>query len=447
MSFITDKQTTDELNLLGRYQPDSIFGLFNNTHTRGGERLLEKLLKSPLTNATLINQRTAIFQYFQKKNYSFSLNREQIGIVANWLDSGGNKTYAGSLFSTLRKKTLSSLVHDEQYAAQIAGLSAAAQVLQQLFIFLSGIVIIENHFYEEKIKSIKKILADKNIEKLRSLATPKKLSVKDVAFYDRLLKYTMINEINKILEFIYELDVNITVSDVARQKRFAYAEAKSDFGNEIKIKGLKHPALNNAVGNDLCLDDKHNLLFLTGANMAGKSTLIKSVGIALYMAHCGFPVAVEEMVFTAKDGLFSSINVPDNISLGYSHFYAEVLRVKRAAELVSQGRRVLVMFDELFKGTNVKDAYEGTLEVTKAFSKYTDCLFIISTHIIEVGEALKSSGNIKFGYMPTIMESNKPCYSYLLTEGITEDKQGMLIIKNEGVVELLNKNIYIDSIK
>ena len=92
----------------------------------------------------------------------------------------------------------------------------------------------------------------------------------------------------------------------------------------------------------------------------------------------------------------------------------------------------------MFKGTNVKDAYDATLAVTNAFSKYRNCLFIISTHIIEVGEALKQEhNNIRFSYLPTIMEGNVPRYPYILTEGITRDRQGMIIIENEGIVELL----------
>jgi len=135
--------------------------------------------------------------------------------------------------------------------------------------------------------------------------------------------------------------------------------------------------------------------------------------------------------------LYSSINVADNIDLGYSHFYAEVVRVKQAAEAAASGKRLLLMFDELFKGTNVKDAYDGTLAVTEAFAGYHDCLFIVSTHIIEVAEPLKTCGNIQFAYMPTVMDGINPRYTYRLQQGITEDRQGMMIIRNEGIMELL----------
>jgi DNA mismatch repair protein MutS len=159
----------------------------------------------------------------------------------------------------------------------------------------------------------------------------------------------------------------------------------------------------------------------------------------MYMAHIGFPVAALSMEFSVREGIYSSINVADNIALGYSHFYAEVVRVKNAAEATSTGKYLLLMFDELFKGTNVKDAYDGTLAVTEAFSEYQHCLFIVSTHIIEVGEKLKEKNNIQFTYMPTVMEGAIPGYTYRLEKGITEDRQGMMIIRNEGILELIGK--------
>lgn len=143
------------------------------------------------------------------------------------------------------------------------------------------------------------------------------------------------------------------------------------------------------------------------------------------------------MEFSVREGIYSSINVADNISLGYSHFYAEVVRVKNAAVATASGKHLLLMFDELFKGTNVKDAYDGTLAVTEAFAEYRNCLFIVSTHIIEVGEALKGTSNIQFNFMPTLLENGVPRYTYKLEKGITEDRQGMMIIRNEGILEMI----------
>jgi DNA mismatch repair ATPase MutS len=164
---------------------------------------------------------------------------------------------------------------------------------------------------------------------------------------------------------------------------------------------------------------------------------MKTLGVSFYLAHMGFPVGADSMTFSVMEGIFTSINVPDDISIGWSHFYAEVMRVKLVAKEVSDGKKLFVLFDELFKGTNVKDAYDATLAVTQRLCRYKSCAFVISTHIIEVGEALMDTSNIQFYFMPTIMKETVPHYTYSLTSGITKDRQGMIIIENEKILDML----------
>ncbi len=101
----------------------------------------------------------------------------------------------------------------------------------------------------------------------------------------------------------------------------------------------------------------------------------------------------------------------------------------------------MVVFDELFKGTNVKDAYDATVAVTDAFGDHRNCSYIISTHIIEAGHTLAAGGgNLQFVYMPTsISQSGKPTYQYRLTHGITDDRHGMIIIQNEKILEIIER--------
>ena len=181
---------------------------------------------------------------------------------------------------------------------------------------------------------------------------------------------------------------------------------------------------------------------LVGYTNVGKSTLMKSFGIAVYLAHMGFPVAATSMQFRIQDGMYTSINVPDNINLGYSHFYAEVLRVKKVAIEVSRDKRLIVIFDELFKGTNVKDAFDATLAVTEAIAERKNCAFMVSTHIIEVGQELgKRCNNVTFEYLPTVMKGKLPTYTYKLEQGITSDKHGMIIINNEKIIEIIKGEV------
>lgn len=436
MSFSIDKQSLDELNLLGKFRQDSVYFLFNRLRTRGGEQLLDKMFRHPLTEATSINERSNTFRFFQQAKLSFPFDVQQVNLMREYLDVRVSTNPALALAGTLVKKWLAALTRDERYKKNVQGLQATIVTLHKCYDFVQSIQNATGIF-GARVRAVQEILQDKRLEKLRGIDIYQALPVQTIGYYNHLLKEKLHPQMEELLSFLYEVDLYISVSEVARTKGFHYAKALPGDDNILRIKNLCHPCIEKAVGNDLLLQQNSNVLFLTGANMAGKSTLMKSVGIGLYLAHMGFPVAAAEMDFSVRDGLYSSINVSDNIGLGYSHFYAEVVRVKQAADAAASGKRLLLMFDELFKGTNVKDAYDGTLAVTEGFADYRECLFIVSTHIIEVGEALRARENIQFVFMPTVMDGLRPRYTYQLERGVTQDRQGMMIIRNEGILEML----------
>lgn len=440
MGFSIDKQTLDELNLLGKFRHDSVYHLFNRTKTMGGGQLLDKMFRNPLTDAAAINERSNTFRFFQSAALNFPFDVQQVNLMREYLDNRGSKNVLLVYAGTFIKKWLAAVTRDERFKKNVQGLQATIITLNRCYQFINAMQPPPGSFGERAV-AIKAVLADKRLVSLRETDIYTSLPVQTLAYYNHLLKEKLNREMEAVLSFIYELDVNIAVTNIARTKKFHYAKALAPEENRLLATGLCHPCIEKAVGNPVSLRGDSNVLFLTGANMAGKSTLMKAVGIGLYLAHMGFPVAADSMEFSVRDGLYSSINVADNIGLGYSHFYAEVVRVKQAAEAAASGKRLLLMFDELFKGTNVKDAYDGTLAVTEGFAEYHECLFIVSTHIIEVGDALKNRENIRFVFMPTVMDGARPRYPYTLQEGITEDRQGMMIIRNEGILEMLHGQV------
>lgn len=436
MSFTIDRQSLDELNIMGKFRQGSVYFLFNQVKTSGGEQLLDQLFRQPLTDENKINERTAIFLFFQEACLPFPFDPPQVTLMREYVDAANEQGQLTTYGSILIKKALSSLARDERYKTLIQGLQATIMTLKKCYGFVVELSMLAGP-YKERAHSIKQMLSSSPIAKLIETDIYKSMSVKAIAEYDYLLRNKLNAAIRTVLEFIAEVDVYLAVGNVAKAQGFMYAKALPKRANTLKAIDLKHPCIEKAIGNSIEMREQSNVIFLTGANMAGKSTWMKSIGISLYLAHIGFPVAAQSMEFSIREGIYSSINVADNIALGYSHFYAEVVRVKCAAEATSTGQHLLLMFDELFKGTNVKDAYDGTLAVTEAFSEYVNCLFIVSTHIIEVGEALKGRDNIQFSYMPTVMQGNVPKYTYRLENGITEDRQGMMIIRNERILELI----------
>jgi DNA mismatch repair protein MutS len=173
--------------------------------------------------------------------------------------------------------------------------------------------------------------------------------------------------------------------------------------------------------------------------MAGKSTFIKSVGAAVYLAHIGMGVPAKRMRLSFFDGILSNINVTDNIARGESYFFNEVQRIKNTIQKINNGKKWLVLIDELFKGTNVQDAMKCSAAVIKGLIRIKGSLFILSTHLYEIGEELKPFENILFRYFETEAADDQLSFSYQLKEGISNDRLGYLILKREKVVEMLDK--------
>lgn len=437
MSFIADKQTLDDLSLLGKYNPNSVFSLFNKVKTRGAEKLLDAMFQQPLTDAGKINSRSAIFRYFSDNPVAFPFDDAMLDRMEAYVDGAGESSLMLSFFQVTRKKLAEVLLRGEEFQLEMTGINSTLQVIKTAEGLLKQLEKEgrdKNTPWEKWAGIVRHIVQDPRLKE----RSANQLSFFQVVKLHELLTGQFRGQLIQLLQLTYEIDLYIAVAGVARERGFSYATAFPKSDNLLSAKGVRHPGLDKAVPNSLSFNGKSNVLFLTGANMAGKSTLMKSTGILVYLAHMGFPVAATELQFSVLDGIYSSVNVPDDINKGYSHFYAEVLRVKKVAEEVADGKSLFIIFDELFKGTNVKDAYDATLAVTEAFTDFTDCFFIISTHIFEAGHALDKMGDqIQFRFLPTVMKDNVPQYTYQLEKGITTDRQGMIIIENEGILDML----------
>lgn len=441
MAFTVDKQTLEDLNLLGKYKAGSIYKLFENTNTRGGEKWLETLFMRPLTDAGAINRRVSLFRYFQQKQLSFPVEPGLFGDAEHYLTGASHSSVWGAALGVCRSKLMHWIGGDREYELMLKGLSAAIEFLIKWYQFFEDLKNDTSaNPFREYLDETDRIFSMPVMKQLLQEKSYRKLSFWKIVRYDHFLRSACRRNIEHLLQFIYECDVYMTVAEVARVNNFCYARAcpfEKD-ANVISLKNVHHPYIKKGVSNSIEIDYTRNVIFLTGANMAGKSTFMKSFAIAVYMAHMGFPVAAESMTFSVQDGLYTSINVPDNLNMGYSHFYAEVLRVKQVAEEVASGKNLVIVFDELFKGTNVKDAYDATVAVTEAFATHRNCSFVISTHITEAGHTLQGKcSNFRFVYLPTVMDGGVPTYTYKLQPGITSDRHGMMIINNEHILEII----------
>jgi DNA mismatch repair protein MutS len=439
MHFITDRQTLEDLNIFGKHGDGSVYNLFNHTRTRGGAVLLEQLFHEPLSRPESIRKRIGVIQFFAETGFTFPCKPEWFDAIEQYLANTDERTRLSHDDGTLGRRIAGMITLNAEQAIIHKGVAAVLEMVHACRDFVSAMAA-DGTPYAGEQAAMQGILSEAVFAGLLQQSPRKKLAFEQVADFDEQLRFRHRGVIRKLLDRIYYLDLYLTVARVAISRKLAFPTVLERDAHSIVIKGLYHPGLANPVSNSIHITPDNNVVFLTGANMAGKSTFMKSLGIAMYLGHMGFPVAATEMSFSVLDGLFTTINLADNLGMGASHFYAEVLRVRKVAEELNRGRNLLVIFDELFRGTNVKDAYEATIAITEAFAGKRESIFVISTHIIEAGEVLRERcDNIGFLFLPTRMVGTKPGYTYQLERGITDDRHGMVIIRNEGILDILEK--------
>jgi len=129
-AFITDKQTLDDLNILGRYKTNSIFSMFNHTVTTGGSRLLEQMFQSPMTNDKDINERSAIFSFFEKIKVNLPFRSEEFDEVENYVRSAQSSNRLIATMNLTRVKLMHFLFNDKEYDVLRKGLEASIVILR-----------------------------------------------------------------------------------------------------------------------------------------------------------------------------------------------------------------------------------------------------------------------------------------------------------------------------
>lgn len=440
MLFTTDTQTLDDLNVFGKHGAGSIFSMFNRCTTRGGAAVLDEMLRYPMADMDRINRRAAIIQYFLSQDLAFPFPGILFDAIEPYLANQDERTRLSTQGVSLAQKLGNMVAPDAATTQLLKGIQALVELLRGCNHFFQNLSLPAGHGYEQERNAALNLLSASELKPL--LSNSQKPVFDQLAAYDSLLRFRNRQDLQKLMQLLYRLDVYIAVAKVAKERGFAFATARPDTTVGIRLQHVYHAQVPNAVANSIHINAGGNVVFLTGANMAGKSTFMKALSTAIYLAHTGFPVAAKAMEFSVLDGIFTTINLPDNLGMGASHFYAEVMRVKKVANELALGKKLFIVFDELFRGTNVKDACEGTIAITKGFAHRNNSVFVISTHIIEAGPTLQEAcPNIRFLYLPTRMNGHQPVYTYTLENGITDDRHGMVIIRNEGILNMLETGL------
>ncbi|HEX2609039.1 MAG TPA: DNA mismatch repair protein MutS, partial [Flavisolibacter sp.] len=309
--------------------------------------------------------------------------------------------------------------------------------LKKIVRLLSGIELPASlAFYFDRIVAI---LKEKALLELAMTTGDEKFSAEQNLYYSYFLRREHKRDIQELIDIYSRLEAWYSMAMAVKTYNLKFPEFIEQEEPYFQVEGLYHVLLQRPTAYDLVLEPQQNFLFLTGANMAGKSTLIKAVGASAFLAHIGMGVPARQMKLTLFDGLLTNINVTDNLAKGESFFFNEVQRIKNTIYKINDGKKWLVLIDELFKGTNVQDAMKCSLAVIKGLIKIKNSVFVLSTHLYEIGEELQSYPNISFKYFETNVTDDQLEFSYQLKDGISDDRIGYVILRREKVVEMLER--------
>ncbi|HET7897343.1 MAG TPA: DNA mismatch repair protein MutS [Flavisolibacter sp.] len=434
-----DNVTFNDISIFHTEEESSIFHKLNFTRTVGGKAWLHRFFSEPYHDLKRIigtqNIIKTILQHLD--DWPAEITNGTILMMDKFLDYNLDPIPQNiNPFNSYSYK----LLHSADYSMVKYSVKHFADFLRGLRniiqLFNTTELPANLSFYLERMK---RLLEEKPLQQLSETGVETTFAVQQNLFYGYHLRVNYKTDLLELIDIYSRLEAWWSMAMAVKTFDLHFPEFLEQDEPLIKAEGLYHILLQKPIPYNLVMQPNENFIFLTGANMAGKSTLIKAVGSSVFLAHIGLGVPAKSMQLSLFDGLLTNINVSDNIAKGESYFFNEVQRIKNTIYKINDGRKWLVLIDELFKGTNVQDAMKCSLTVIKGLIKIKNSLFILSTHLYEIGDELKPYPNIAFKYFETTVTEDQLSFSYQLKDGISNDRIGYVILRREKVVEMLEK--------
>ena len=433
----TDKTTLNDLSIFNNEDEFSVFNKLNLTRTTGGREKLRYIFNHSLDNIESIKDVQKTLQLIVEKQEQWPLSVSNGSVLMIY------KFYESTIDEPPKRPSPVSayfykLLHGPDF-------SLIKYSMGHAFDFIKGMQKILSVFLNDATPSnLKKVLQKVQVlierHQFHNMINKEKcadFSNHEMLSFAYFIRYHYKQYFFELIDIYSQLDAWYGMAMAVKELKLTFPVFISSDEPVLRAQQLYHILLPDPVAYNVELNQNNNFIFLTGANMAGKSTFIKAVGSAVFLAHIGMGVTAANMRLSLFDGLLSNINIEDNISKGESFFYNEVQRIKNTILKVNDGRKWLILIDELFKGTNVEDAMKCSTVVIEGLIKIKRSLFILSTHLYQISENLKAYPNIDFKYFETKVTDEKLIFNYQLKDGVSNDRLGYLILKKEKVIELL----------
>jgi DNA mismatch repair protein MutS len=422
-----NEQTIADCNLRSTGSGKSIFDYFNYTFTAGGAITLEEMLLDKKDSVAEIEAMQSAIRYmadypehFVRLNNAdieymrqyFRLNVDSDSILVNSialrLGFTGNQTY-----QLLRGNVLRMIHFLRMIARKISGVKVEACPA----LIADQFRIIYRVLDDEYIKTL--ILA--NIEE-----APSKTILAGDHYFRNHFRLTF----NMLLEALFTLEAIWSVAYALKKHVLNFPVVAR--GAVFSVCDCFHPLLQNPVANDISGHADKNIMFLSGANMAGKSTYLRSIGAVVSLAHAGFPVPAVSATIPFYDDISVCITGNDNLLKGYSHFYNEILQIKRLMDSLISGATCFAIFDEVLNGTNVVDARACCHLLIQKLKPYPESLVLLSSHNLGLpGEALHD--HVQYNHIAVLLNGDEPVFTYKVKSGKNHTSLGLRLFKQLGL--------------
>ena len=233
------------------------------------------------------------------------------------------------------------------------------------------------------------------------------------------------------LKVMHDIDALNSICNLSfENKNWTYPVILNE--NEIEGSNIGHPLLGKkAVRNTFSLKGEKKVSLITGSNMSGKSTFLRTLGVNLLLSYIGAPVCADKFSCGILN-IYTCMRTKDNLGESISSFYAEILRIKVIIEASKRGEKIFFLLDEIFKGTNSKDRHIGAIVLIKQLIQYGS-IGLVSTHDLELCDLENENENIVNYNFREFYENDKIKFDYILRSGKSETQNAIHLMKLAGI--------------
>lgn len=364
----------------------------------------------------------------------YFLKSSVLGIGAAILMLGG---YGFQFFHVLRisaiKSMLGSALYDLNEYVHILEVVQEKEFTSLYLKELSNLLFNKEKGALSCLKALEKISSKANVTYQPIVAIPlNAILLWDLKVVLRLEDWrkTYGDEVERYLEAIGELESLISLSVLGHVEEDVIFPLVEETGKYIKGKKLGHPLIRQEtrVCNDVNMQNE--IFVITGSNMSGKTTFLRTIGINLILAYAGAPVIADHLSCSRME-IYTSMRIKDDLGHGISTFYAELTRIKKIIEAAKTSKQMLFLIDEIFRGTNSADRIIGATSVVKALEQ-RGSIGAITTHDMELCQLSEDNQVTNYHFSEQYTEDTIK-FDYQIKEGPSTTTNAKYLMRMVGI--------------